>query len=36
MPTKGGKFGIRTNKTLRRVNPSDRVADLDEFVVKHC
>jgi hypothetical protein len=36
MPTNGGKFGIRSNKTLRRVNPNDRVNDIDEFVVNHC
>ena len=36
MPTLGKKFGIRTNKTLRKVDKTKALERLDEFTTSEC
>ena len=32
----GERFGVRTNKTLRRVNPTKKMEELDGMINTHC
>ena len=36
MPSKGEKFGIKTGKTLRRVNPREVMEEVDKFAINIC